>query len=149
MKKRFTDEKWFSLSENQRNENVNIIELVIMLHSYTSYCYFLMVKESVVSCAQHVLESLERNSKRYTGKQKPPAKLNKHFFSFKDRFSGCNQRCLCKGHHSGGQTASSLQKKRAIEMSSHSGTRSLQMVHACCSQNAVIQTGPQISCKNP
>lgn len=51
-----------------------------MLHSYTSYCYFLMVKESMVSCAQRVLEYLERNSKRYTGKQKPPAKLNEHFF---------------------------------------------------------------------
>lgn len=38
-----------------------------------------MVKESLVSGAKLVLEYCERNSKRYVGKPKPPAKPNKHF----------------------------------------------------------------------
>lgn len=50
-----------------------------MLYSFNIYCYFPMVKESVVSGAKLVLEYCERNSKRYVGKEKPPAKLNKHF----------------------------------------------------------------------
>lgn len=39
-----------------------------MLYSYSIYCYFPMVKESVVSGAKVVLEYCERNSKRYVGK---------------------------------------------------------------------------------
>lgn len=70
-----------------------------MFYSYNICCYFLMVKESMVSGAKLVLEYFERNSKRYEGKQKPPAKLNKHSFSFKDRFLGHDQGYLCKGHH--------------------------------------------------
>lgn len=95
-----------------------------------------MVKESMVSGAELVLEYFERNSKRHVGKQKPPAKLNKHFFPSRkgswDMIRDTSVRVII----SGGQTASSLQKRRAMEMSSHSETRSLQTARTCCRQNA-------------
>lgn len=75
-----------------------------MLYSYNIYCYFPMVKESLVSGAKLVLEYCERNSKRYVGKHTwanqslQPNRTN-ILFSFKDRFLGHDQRCLCKGHH--------------------------------------------------
>lgn len=95
-----------------------------------------MVKESMVSGAKLVLEYLERNSKRYEGKQKPPAKLNKHSFSFKDRFWDMIRDTSVRVITSGGQTASSPQKRRAVEMSSHSETRSLQTARTYRHQNA-------------